>query len=141
MLNTINATDVRKDWSSVVDTVIREKPVFIKRTRDQLFLTNVNLLKPLLEAYKFTAILYTEDDGTITISLDVIDLAENASTEEEAIKKLSEALLDYATDYYNDFAYWSRGNRVSHIPYIFKALIHGDSNLIGGLIECRHGGI
>ena len=141
MLNTINATEIRNNWSSVVDTVIRDKPAFIKRTRDKLFLSNIDVLKALLDAYKFTATQYIEDDGSITLSLDAIDLAENAPTEKEAIKRLSESILDYAVDYYNDFSYWNRGNRESHIPYILKALILSDPKVIGGQLECRHGRI
>ena len=29
-----SATEVRKEWSSVLDSVVRDKPQFIKRTRD-----------------------------------------------------------------------------------------------------------
>ena len=37
---TINATEVRKEWSSVVDGVIRERPILIKRTRDKIWLSD-----------------------------------------------------------------------------------------------------
>ena len=32
------ATTVRKEWSSVCDSVIHDKPKFIKRTRDKMWL-------------------------------------------------------------------------------------------------------
>ena len=78
---TLNATDVRNDWSSVVDTVVREKPQFIKRTRDCMLLSNIKLMETLLTAYTFTAEKFIEDDGSITLSLNQIDLVENAETE------------------------------------------------------------
>ena len=31
------ATTVRKEWSAVCDSVIHEKPKFIKRTRDKMW--------------------------------------------------------------------------------------------------------
>ena len=48
---TMNATDVRKNWSEVADTVIRTRPQFIKRTRDYMMLSNCELVEALLEAY------------------------------------------------------------------------------------------
>lgn len=137
----INATQARNEWSSVLDTVIREKPQFIKRTRDYMFLTDFNILETLLSAYTFNAEVMPEDDGTVTIALDEIELAENGASEQAALKKLAQALLEYAEDYYTDFPYWARGSRAAHIPYVFKALMLNDADRIGGQIKCRHGGI
>lgn len=139
MINTLNATDVRRDWSLVIDSVVREKPAFIKRTRDELFLSDISAVALLLEAYEFNAIIYAEDDGSITLSLEEIDLVENAPSESEAIIQLSKSIQEYANDYYNDFSYWCRGNRKSHFPYVLKALILNDADKIGGLIKCHHG--
>jgi len=138
-MKTINATQVRSDWSAIVDSVVREKPVLFKRTRDILFLTDVELLCELLSAYTFNASLFIEDDGTVTISLDEIDLVENGFDETDALEKLSKAILEYSEEYYADYGYWSRGNRAAHKPYVFKALILNDTRKIGGLIKCRHG--
>ena len=137
----ISSTRVRSEWSMIVDSVVREKPVLIKRTRDHVFLANTELLCDLLEAYTFHAALYPEKDGSVTISLDEIDLIDNGRDELDAKLRLAQAILDYSIDYYSDFTYWSRGNRKSHKPYIFKALILGDITKIGGFIECRRGEI
>jgi hydroxymethylpyrimidine pyrophosphatase-like HAD family hydrolase len=140
-MQTLNATQVRKDWSSVLDSVTREKkPVMIKRTRDYLLLTEANLFSELLSAYNFHAKIFTEEDGSVTISLDELDLVENGKNKAEALQKLASAILEYAEDYYEDFSYWSRGDRRAHIPYVIKALVIGDTNKIGGLIKCRRGG-
>jgi len=138
-METINATQVRSDWSAVVDSVVREKPIMFKRTRDFLFLSDIELLSELLSAYTFNAKVYTEEDGSITISLDEIDLFENGANEADALENLSKAILEYSEDYYADYTYWSRGNRKAHKPYVFKALILNDIEKIGGLIKCRHG--
>jgi hypothetical protein len=68
-----------------------------------------------------------------------MNLAENAADLPDAISKLAHAILEYAEDYYREFHYWSRGSRKPHIPFVFKALILGDAEKIGGMIECRHG--
>ena len=137
----MNSTQVRSEWSSVVDSVVREKPILIKRTRDRMFLSNVGFLCELLEVYSFHAALYVEKDGSVTISLDEIDLVENGKDEQDAKLRLAKSILDYSEGYYNDFTYWSRGNRKTHTPYVIKALIIGDVETIGGLISCRHGKI
>ena len=137
----ISSTDARRDWSSVLDSVLRDKPTFIKRTRDYMFLSDLSILELLLQAYTFSAIRLVEEDGSVTISLDQLDLVENAPSEQDALRNLSAAILEYAEDYYREFAYWSRGDRKAHIPYVIKALILNDPEKIGGLIECRHGKI
>jgi len=136
---TINATQVRNEWSAVVDSVIRDKPRFIKRTRDYMFLSDIGILEDMLSAYTFHAQVFTEDDGSVTLSLDEIDLIENAADKQSALNKLAAAILEYSEDYYNDFAYWARGSRKAHIPYVFKSLITNDSQKIGGFIQCRPG--
>lgn len=136
----MNATDVRKDWSAVIDNVVRIKPQFIKRTRDCLMLTDVRFLLTMLSAYQFTATIYKEEDNTVTISLNEIDLVENAETEELAKQQLAESIIEYAEDYYNDFAYWSSAsNRAEHMPYVIKALILNDAQQIGKQIVCQSG--
>ena len=136
---TINATKARNEWSSVIESVIREKPAFIKKTRDYLFLSDIGVLEKILSAYSFNAKTLIEDDGSVTLALDEIDLAENASDLPSAVSALARAILSYSEDYYDEFTYWSRGNRKSHIPYVLKALILNDVNKVGEIIKCRHG--
>lgn len=137
---TMNATDVRKNWSEVADTVIRTRPQFIKRTRDYMMLSNCDLVEALLEAYKFTALEFTEEDGSTTLSLNEIDLVENAPTKDEAKRLLAEAILEYAIDYYSEFNLWSSApNRKNHVPYVLKALIFDDVRKIEECITCQAG--
>jgi antitoxin YefM len=137
---TINATEARKEWSLTVDNVIREKPQFIKRTRDYMMLSNLDVIKNILEPYSFHAEKFIESDTSVTLSLDEIDLVENAPDENQAKLQLSKSILEYAEDFYNEFKYWSSdSSRKKHIPYILKALILNDDKKIGDLIQCRHG--
>lgn len=136
----MNATDVRKNWSEVSDTVIREKPQFIKRTRDYMCLASADFIQELLSAYTFTAQEFTESDGSITLSLNEIDIVENASNRADAKTQLAKAILEYSTDFYNDFSFWaSAPNRKKHIPYVFKTLILDDIEKIGECIVCLNG--
>lgn len=137
---TLNATDVRRDWSAVMESVVREKPQFIKRTRDYMVLTDMKLLENLLSAYTFTADRFTEEDDSITLSLNELDLVENAKSEVEARKLLGKSILEYAIEFYSEFSLWSSApNRQSHVPYVLKALIVDDAEKLGDSMQCRPG--
>lgn len=134
------ATTVRKEWSAVCDSVIHEKPKFIKRTRDKMWFSNLETISELLEAYHFSATKYIEDDGSITLSLNEIDFVENGKDEQEARLNMGNAILEYALDYYNEYEMYSRSpNRKKHIPYIFKALIIDNPEKIGDTLQCQDG--
>jgi hypothetical protein len=83
---------------------------------------------------------YIEDDNSVTLPLNELDLVENGITENDAKMKLAEDILEYAEDYYSDFDYWKKApNRKNHIPYVLKALILQDVNKIGESILCQIG--
>ena len=140
-LFTLNATDVRKDWSMVMETAVREKPQFIKRTRDYMVLADLKLFESLLSAYEFSAERFDEADGSVTLSLRQIDLVENGKTEQEARRLLGQAILDYAEDFYREYSLWSAApNRKPHIPYVLKALAIDDAAKIGDAVTlCQAG--
>lgn len=134
------ATTVRKEWSAVCDSVIHNKPRFIKRTRDKMWFSNLETMSEILEAYQFTAKKFIEEDGSVTLSLNEIDLVENGKDEQEARLNLANAILEYSMEYYNEYEMYSHSpNRKKHIPYIFKALIIDNSEKIGEIIQCQDG--
>lgn len=134
------ATTVRKEWSATCDSVIHGKPKFIKRTRDKMWFSNLETMSDILSGYKFTADRYSEEDGSVTLSLNEIDLVENGKDEQEARLRLGKSILEYSSDYYEEYDLYSRSpNRKGHIPYIFKALIMDDAKEIGEGIECQDG--
>ena len=142
MISIMNATDVRKEWSTIVDSAVRVKPQFFKRTRDHCFLSDFRFMDELLKGYSFSAVQMPEEDGSVTLALNEMDLAENGKDEKDARMKLAASILEYAEDYYNDFSYWgSAPNRRAHIPYVFKALFIGDVRKIGESIQCQVGKI
>lgn len=134
------ATAIRKEWSASCDSVIHNKPKFIKRTRDKMWFSNLEIMEEILKAYKFTAERFIEEDGSITLGLCEIDIIENGADEQEARLNLGNAILEYATDYYNEYELYSHApNRKHHAPYIFKALIMDNPKQIGDKVECHDG--
>lgn len=134
----ISATDARKDWSQLIDTVVHDKPQIISRTRDYVLMTNIHLMTEILSKYKYNATRYLENDNSVTLSLYEMDIAVNGSTEDEARKKLAQDILEYAEEFYDEFHFWSMApNRKKHVPYVMKALILQDINKIGEEIICH----
>ncbi len=134
------ATDIRKHWGPACDSVAHDKPKFIKRTRDRLWLSSLETMSDILDGYHFTAKEFVEEDGSYTISLNEIDLVENAKSEEDARILLAESILEYANEYYENYEQYSHSpNRKAHIPYVFKALIMDDPADIGESIICQAG--
>lgn len=134
------ATNVRKEWSSFCDGVIHEKPIFIKRTRDKMWFSNLDTMSEILKAYSFTAYRYVEEDGSVTLSMNEIDLVENGADEQLARLALARAILDYSEEYYQNYELYSHApNRKEHVPYIFKALIMDNPEEIGESIQCQDG--
>lgn len=134
------ATTVRKEWSAVCDSVMHEKPKFIKRTRDKMWFSSLETMNDILQIYQFTATKYIEEDGSVTLSLNEIDLIENGSNEQEARFMLGKSVLDYSMEYYREYEIYSHSpNRKGHIPYVFKALIIDDPVKIGDMIQCQNG--
>ena len=139
-LEAINATDVRKDWGRFIDSVVRNKPKFIKRSRDYIFAASIDMLNEMLKEYTLTATVYEEENGTITAELEEIDIAANGSTKEEALGILASNLQEYAEEYYNEFEYWySAPNRKAHLPYVLKVLLQDETEDILSMIKCQTG--
>lgn len=135
-----SATEVRKEWSLFFDKAVREKPVFIKRTRDNAVLVDLRFMDILLEEYKYECTKYIEKDGTVTLATDVLDLVENGDAEENAKEKMAASILEYAKEFYGEYDLWSNAsNRKNHIPYVFKALLLNDVSKIGDFIVCHDG--
>lgn len=51
----------------------------------------------------FQVTVYTEDDGSITLSMDDMDLAVNAPSKEATIKALCRDMVEYAEEYRKAF--------------------------------------
>lgn len=138
-MDVLNATDVRKNWSETLDSVVHEKPVYIKRTRDEISMVDIRLLNYLLFIYKYRVEKSIESDGSVTLSAVDMDLVVNGLSEDDALDKMVIEIKTYANDYYDEFDLWSKApNRKSHIPYVLKALSLNDSEIRRD-IECLNG--
>lgn len=137
---TMSATEVRKDWSRVLDSVTRRRPAFIKRTHDNVVLASTESLSAMLSDVRYEATVFREDDGSITLSLDALDLVVNENSLESAKKSLVNDIEEYAEEYYANYESYSISpNRRAHLPYVMKALIADSSKELEDAIECHVG--
>jgi len=136
----ICSSDVRKDWSGVMDSVIRRKPAFIRRTRDYMMLSSVDMIYELVSGVQYIADEYQEDDGTVTLSLRDMDIAVNGPDAAPTKKLLVQNIMEYAEEYYSSFElYFSSPNRRPHLPYVIKALTAKSPDELEGAVLCRPG--
>lgn len=132
-----DATSIRR-WARFISSVARKeaRPVVIKGDQDFLAAMSLDVLNQLLEQYKLTLEYETEDDGTVSGSLNEIDLVANAPNVEELRLELAKALVEYATDYWNEFARYSRApNRKAHLPFVLRVLTQPDLERVSNLIN------
>ena len=71
----------------------------------------------------FQVTVYTEGDGSITLSMDDMDLVVNAPSKEAAIKALCRDIVEYAEEYRKEFAAYSAApNRAAHASLVEEIL-------------------
>ena len=137
---TMSATEVRKDWSRVLDSVTRRRPAFIKRTHDNVVLASTESLSAMLSYVRYETTIFQEDDGSITLSLDALDLVVNEKSLESAKKSLANDIEEYAEEYYANYESYSVSpNRRAHLPYVMKALIADSPQELEDAIDCHAG--
>lgn len=120
----VKSADVRKEWGSFIDNVVRKKPIVVKRSRDYFMGISIPMVEELLAGVKFKFKKFIENDNSCTLSLEDIDIAVNGKTFENALDLLVSDLKEYCLEYYEDLDYWhSAPNRKAHFPLILKTLV------------------
>lgn len=98
------------------------------------------ILQAFLAALTFTVQFISEDDGSITASVEELDLFENAASKDRCMMLLLEDMKEYAHDFCMEFELWSSApNRRKHIPYVAKILCMPDEKLLEAM-RCQPGG-
>lgn len=120
----VNATDLRKNFSEMIDTIIHKRPQFIKRTRNHFVMIEENEFNRLLSVPPIRVEVLADDDGSYLAKNNVIeDVFSTGSTKEAAINAMCEDLIEYAKEYYNEYDLYSKApNRRDHAPYVLRIL-------------------
>lgn len=138
-LITIASPEEPKDWEQLIASASR-RPVFISAPAGSMALLSFRTLSTLLNHVQYEATEMTEDDGSVTLSLDAMDIAVTAGTLAGAKDALASEILEYAEEYYSNFETYSAApNRSKHLPYVMKALISNTIREVENSMVCRHG--
>ena len=138
MLSELQFTEARNQFSTLYDSVFNSfNPAIVKRKQtEQVAMLRVDLLKMVLEDYKLNPEVIQEDDGSITLALDSLELYSNNSTLDLATKDLIEDLKIYAQDYLDrSQLFFHSPNRKPHFPYVLKILLCDNDEEIRKLLS------
>jgi uncharacterized protein YbcC (UPF0753/DUF2309 family) len=138
MMRSTNATDVRREWGSFIDKVVRDRPQAIKRSRDHILAMSMEHAQELVKDVRFTLEYEEEPDGSVSGSLKELDLVENAPTVEALKEALAEELMVYAEGYFDEFQlYFHAPNRKKHFPFVLRVLLSDHPSEITELIHAK----
>ncbi len=139
-MQSVNATDMRKDFGKYIDEIVRTKPVMVKRSRDYFLGISVDMMLELVEDVVFPAEAFVEDDGSVTLALDDYDLVVNGKDKESALAAIVTELREYALEYYEDIRFWSSDQlRRKQIKGILKVLLTEKDETLKESILCQAG--
>lgn len=123
MLTEINFAEARQGLTKLFDSVWHGSlPAIVNRRRaEEVLLLRRDLQEYILQTYAFKPEVLPEEDGSITVSLNEVDIAVNAQTLDEALNELVKELKIYAEDYRNKLQLFLHApNRRGHFPYILR---------------------
>lgn len=136
-----SSSDVRKNFSSVIDMAVHERPQFIKRTHDYTILLSSEILKKTLAEIQIHYSVSMETDNSYVLEcIEIEDLIATGKTLEMAVKDLATQLVEYSQEYYDNFNSYSMApNRKDHIRYIMRVLLEQSISDVEALLVCQNG--
>jgi len=138
MLTEIKFTNARKTLTDIYDNVWhRYLPVIIKRHQnEEVLLLRRELQQDILKAYLLKPEILPEKDGSVTVALNEIDIAVNATSLGEALDELVKEMKIYAQDYLDRLQlFLNAPNRKTHFPYVMRILLCDSDQEIKSLLE------
>ena len=120
-----NFSTARNNFKTVFDTVaIQQRPLIVHRHRDEVFLISRRLQKELLAGIGLSAEVLPEENGSVTIAVDALEIAVNGGNREEAIQELLAELKRYAADYMERIQLFVNApNRRAHLPFVLRIIL------------------
>ena len=133
MLKELTITDARKQLSNLFDSAYNEyKPVMVKRKQtEEVLILRKDLQQMILSDFTLKPEVLREEDGSVTLSLDV-----NAEDKQKAEEELIKELKIYAQDYIQrSQLFLNAPNRRAHFPYVMRILLCEDDKELHQMLE------
>lgn len=138
MLTEVNFTNARKTLSEIHDSVWHKyHPVIInRRQNEEVIVLRRELQQDILQAYHFKPEILSEEDGSVTVALNELDIAVNAPNKEAALDELVKELKLYSQDYLDrSQLFFNATNRKGHFPYVLRVTLCNNDSEIRSLLE------
>ena len=138
MLSELNLTDARKGFSALYDDVYNSfRPTIITRKNsEEVLVMRADLQRMVLSHFSLRPQVYQENDGSVTLALDELDLFVNATNAEQAITELITDMKAYAQDYFDRSQLFLHApNRRGHFPYVLRIMLCENDQDIRLLLE------
>jgi len=138
MLTEIKFTNARKTFTDIYDNVWhRYLPVIINRHQnEEVLLLRRELQQDILKAYHLKPEILPEKDGSVTVALNEIDIAVNATSLDGTLDELVKEMKIYAQDYLDRLQlFLNAPNRKTHFPYVMRILLCDSDQEIKSLLE------
>ena len=138
MLRELHFSEARKEFTHLYNQVYDEaKPVLIRRHKtEEVVALRADLQKLILQSLSFHPKVLPEDDESVTLAIDVLEMVVNAATLTEAKHQLATDLIDYANDYLErPQLFLAAPNRRGHFPYVLRILLCDNIDEVKTLLE------
>lgn len=138
MLKELTITDARKQLSNLFDSAYNEyKPVMVKRKQtEEVLILRKDLQQMILSDFTLKPEVLREEDGSVTLSLDTLEIYVNAEDKQKAEEELIKELKIYAQDYIQrSQLFLNAPNRRAHFPYVMRILLCEDDKELHQMLE------
>ncbi len=142
LLDSMPFTSARANLSNVFDKLISNEKAAVainRKNKEEVLVIKRETQKAMLAAYRLKADVYDEGDQSVTVSLNAMDIVENAESLEAAVQAVVDELKVYAADYMERLPLFVNApNRRDHLPYIMRVILADDDTEIKGFIDINH---
>lgn len=141
MLLAEKSSDVRQEWSKFVDEVIHKSPKFVQRNERDVFVSmNLEYMSVIMDSIRYSVeVEYDGESEEYIATMNDFWFVEAGKTEEIAVQKLADQLLDFAADYYKDLnMYQPTKDFKKQFPLVLKALITDDAKRIIDAFDVKY---
>jgi len=138
LLQELTITDARKQLSNIFDSAYNAyKPLMVKRKQtEKVLIMRKDLQQMILSEFKLKPEVIVEEDSSVTLALDTLEIYVNAENKEKAYQDLIKELKIYAQDYIQrSQLFLNAPNRSNHFPYVLRILLCENDKELRQIIE------
>ncbi|MGD0856489.1 MAG: hypothetical protein ABSA18_11870 [Dehalococcoidia bacterium] len=124
MMKMLSASIARDRFAELRREALKGQEILIEDSKQLnsplISIISTELLDSLTDSFVFAPKWEEDEDGSLTVSLDEIDVIGYGETREEAAEVLATAASEYTELYFSELSFYLSPmvNRLSHYPYL-----------------------